>query len=182
MVPSPAPSAAPSATTTVAPQPTVTPPAPTPAPPTTVSAPPPVVATPTPPAPAPAPPPKAAPAAPPPPPPEPEPARRKRKLREYTRELAPDLAVELGLDNLFSEVLDTFIDTAAGDSIRLAAHRNSNRVEVKDMAFVLEHYHDIVVPGFNVQVPKKVHLEAEGERKRGRQVAPRRPAAKRDEE
>lgn len=73
---------------------------------------------------------------------------------------------------LFSDVLDNLVETAARDSVRLAAHRNSGRVELKDMAFVLEQYHDIVVPGFNAQVPKRVHVEQDSS-KRARVVVPR---------
>lgn len=47
------------------------------------------------------------------------------------------------------------------------------------MAFVLEQYHDIMVPGFNVQVPKRVHAEQENG-KRARVVVPR--ARKKDDE
>lgn len=116
-------------------------------------------------------------------------------MREYAREQAPGLDLELGIDDvgdgdivqstdptqLFSEVLDKLVDTVARDSVRLAAHRSSPRVELKDMAFVLEHYHDIVVPGFSAHVPKKVHNESEADRKKGRAVM-RRAAGKRDDE
>lgn len=63
------------------------------------------------------------------------------------------------------------VDSVMRDAVRLAAHRSSSRVELKDVAFVLEHYHDIVVPGFNAQSAKRVHLESE---KKGKVVAPRR--------
>lgn len=115
------------------------------------------------------------------PPPEPEGPRRKRKLREYMKETAPHLKLELGMDDVFSEILDSLVDTATKDAIRLAAHRKSNRVELKDMAMVLENYHNVVVDGFNVQVPKKVHVEPE---RKGRGVVLRRggAAGKKDDE
>lgn len=113
-------------------------------------------------------------------PPEPEGPRRKRKLREYMKETAPHLQLELGMDDVFGEILDSLVDTATKDAIRLAAHRKSSRVELKDMALVLENYHDLVVDGFNVQVPKKVHVEPE---RKGRGVVLRRGAAgKKDDE
>lgn len=80
---------------------------------------------------------------------------------------------------VFSDVLDTLVDSVMRDSVRLAAHRNATRVELRDVAFVLDNYHDIVVPGFNAPVPKRVHVEPE---KRGRQVAPRRAGARREDE
>lgn len=83
---------------------------------------------------------------------------------------------------VFSDVLDNLIESVVRDSVRLAAHRNSSRVETKDMAFVLDHYHQIVVPGFNAQVPKRVHLDPEGgDRKRGKTVM-RRPPPRREDE
>lgn len=111
------------------------------------------------------------------PPPEPEPMRRRRKLREYMREQAPALDLELGIDSVFSDVLDSMVDSVIRDSVRLAAHRASNRVELKDIAYVLDNYHDIVVPGFNAQVPKRIHLDPD-EKKRAKVVAPR---ARRDD-
>lgn len=77
-------------------------------------------------------------------------------------------------EQVFGEILDSLVDTATKDAIRLAAHRKSSRVELKDMALVLENYHDLVVDGFNVQVPKKVHVEPE---RKGRGVVMRRGAA-----
>ncbi|BEI88980.1 uncharacterized protein CcaverHIS019_0203420 [Cutaneotrichosporon cavernicola] len=115
-----------------------------------------------------------------PPPPEPEPVRRRRKVREYLCEFGPGLQVELGVDDVFGEVLDTFIESAARDAIRLAAHRSSLRVEPKDVALVLGKQHGIAVPGFAQQVPERVHVP-EDSSKRARLVAPR-AARRRDDE
>lgn len=83
-------------------------------------------------------------------------------------------------NQVFGEILDSLVETATKDAIRLAAHRKSQRVELKDMAMVLDHYHDLVVDGFNVQVPKKVHVEPE---RKGRGVVLRRGAGgKKDDE
>jgi transcription initiation factor TFIID subunit TAF12 len=82
---------------------------------------------------------------------------------------------------VFSDVLDNLVETAVRDSVRLAAHRGSKRVELKDMAFVFDDRYQIVVPGFNAQVPKRVHIPPdEGERRRGKAVM-RRPARREDE-
>ncbi|GMK57036.1 hypothetical protein CspeluHIS016_0308760 [Cutaneotrichosporon spelunceum] len=117
---------------------------------------------------------------PPPPPPEPEPVRRRRKVREYLSEFGPGLQVELGVDDVFGEVLDMFIESAARDAIRLAAHRSSLRVEPKDVALILNKQHGIAVPGFAQQVPERVHVQ-EDSNKRARLVAPR-AARRRDDE
>ncbi|TXT07838.1 uncharacterized protein COLE_04762 [Cutaneotrichosporon oleaginosum] len=94
-------------------------------------------------------------------------------------ELAPGLEVELGIDDLLGEVLDSFIESAARDAVRLAAHRRSARVEAKDVGLVLERQHNITVAGFAQQVPNRVHVP-EDSNKRARMVAPR--AARRREE
>jgi hypothetical protein len=88
---------------------------------------------------------------------------------------------------IVSDYLDAFIDEAARGAIRLAKHRKSARVELKDMALFLgtsmltwdvqgwhiDVTHDVRLPGFNVQLPHRQHISADTERKRGKAVAPR---------
>ncbi|KAL7424405.1 hypothetical protein Q5752_000087 [Cryptotrichosporon argae] len=107
---------------------------------------------------------------------EPPELRFKRKVRDYLRESAPELEMEAGVDAILTEVVDKFLEGVVRDSVRLAVHRKAGRVDVGDVAKVLDDQYGLAVPGFAVVVPKKVHLEPES--KRARAVVPRR---KRDE-
>lgn len=82
--------------------------------------------------------------------------RRKRKVTEMVAEEAPGLEIEHGVQRvsllylatmtqsqnpltvadfqILSEYLDAWIDEAAEGAIRLAKHRKSSKVDLKDMA------------------------------------------------
>jgi transcription initiation factor TFIID subunit TAF12 len=96
------------------------------------------------------------------------------------REIGPGLQVEFGMDSIFGEALDAFVESVARDAVRLAAHRRSGRVEARDVGFILKETHDISLPGFAMQVPERVHVP-EDSNKRARLVAPR-AGRRRDDE
>ncbi|RSH91446.1 hypothetical protein EHS25_009745 [Saitozyma podzolica] len=116
------------------------------------------------------------------PPPKPEPppmipretedARRKRKVREWLAELGPGLDVQVGVDSILGDVLDSFVLEAAGGAVRMAKHRKSDKIEVKDAAFFLEKTYGMTVPGFDALVTDRVHQPPE-EKKKAQAVAPR---------
>ncbi|OWZ38255.1 hypothetical protein C361_04736 [Cryptococcus neoformans Tu259-1] len=115
----------------------------------------------------------ARPPAPPAPPPEPEPLRRKRVLHAMLGEIAPGLAMEMGMDDALSEVMNKLLEQGFEGAMRLAKHRGADKVELKDMARYIDHAWDMVVPGFDAAPSHHVHVAPERERKKGRTVVPR---------
>ncbi|WWD19830.1 hypothetical protein CI109_104297 [Kwoniella shandongensis] len=112
---------------------------------------------------------------PPPPPPEPEDVRRRRKWKEFVEELAPGLEVEQGVDEVLGDLLDSMIEEGVKGATRMAKHRGSEKVELKDMSFFIDQSWDMVVPGFDAMPHKHIHAapEREKDRKRARTVNPR---------
>ncbi|RXK40567.1 hypothetical protein M231_02219 [Tremella mesenterica] len=91
--------------------------------------------------------------------------RRKRKIRDFVNEDAPGLDIELGVAELLGEAMDMFINDFARGAIRLAKHRNSTKVEVKDTAAWLRMTCDATLPGFDAHAEVPIHLPPE-DRKR----------------
>ncbi|KIR42072.1 hypothetical protein I307_04631 [Cryptococcus deuterogattii 99/473] len=127
----------------------------------------------------------ARPPAPPAPPPEPEPLRRKRVLHAMLGEIAPGLAMEIGMDDALSEVMNKLLEQGFEGAMRLAKHRGVDKVELKDMARYIDHAWDMVVPGFDAAPSHHVHVAPERERKKGKTVVPRaapKPVVRKDDE
>ncbi|WVW86371.1 hypothetical protein I302_108416 [Kwoniella bestiolae CBS 10118] len=112
---------------------------------------------------------------PPPPPPEPENVRRKRKCKEFIGELHPGMEMEYGVDEVIGEILDGLIDEGLKGATRLAKHRRSDKVELKDIAYFVDQCWGIENPGFDAlgHTHRKTHIPPERERRRGRAVNPR---------
>ncbi|WVQ66679.1 uncharacterized protein L199_004868 [Kwoniella botswanensis] len=112
---------------------------------------------------------------PPPPPPEPENVRRKRKCKEFIGELHPGMEMEYGMDEVIGDILDGLLDEGLKGATRLAKHRKSDKVELKDIAFFVDQCWGIETPGFDAlgHTHRKTHIPPERERRRGRAVNPR---------
>ncbi|WWC72206.1 uncharacterized protein I206_106167 [Kwoniella pini CBS 10737] len=112
---------------------------------------------------------------PPPPPPEPENVRRKRKCKEFIGELHPGLEMEYGVDKVIGDILDELIDEGLKGATRLAKHRKSDKVELKDIAFFVDQCWGLENPGFDAlgHTHRKTHIPPERERRRTRVVNPR---------
>ncbi|KAK4683646.1 transcription initiation factor TFIID subunit 12, partial [Tremellales sp. Uapishka_1] len=98
--------------------------------------------------------------------------RQKRRCVEIVNELHPGMEMEYNTQHLLYEIMDEWADELVRAACRLAKHRHSDRVEVKDVALHLKLEHDMTVPGFNAIVPQRVHLAPEEERKKGKMIAP----------
>lgn len=90
---------------------------------------------------------------------------------------------------IWNEVVDSFLQEAARGAVRLAKHRNSGRVGVKDMAMFLSESkmqiietvgirsrstdmtYGITVPGSNAAIPEKVRVPVDQKKRTG--VTPR---------
>lgn len=49
-------------------------------------------------------------------------------------EIAPGLAMEVGMDDALSEVMNKLLEQGFEGAMRLAKHRGADKVELKDMA------------------------------------------------
>eukprot|EP00033_Pygsuia_biforma_P001664 GCRY01001867.1.p1 GENE.GCRY01001867.1~~GCRY01001867.1.p1 ORF type:complete len:173 (+),score=1.68 GCRY01001867.1:74-520(+) len=76
-----------------------------------------------------------------------------RKLKDLVAQV--DGRAELGpeVEKILLEIADDFIENVASFSCRLAAHRNSNTVEARDVLLHLERSWDILLPGFHKDEP-----------------------------
>ncbi|WWC91906.1 uncharacterized protein L201_006856 [Kwoniella dendrophila CBS 6074] len=112
---------------------------------------------------------------PPPPPPEPENVRRKRKCKEFIGELHPGLEMEYGMDEVIGDILDGLLEEGLKGATRLAKHRKSDKVELKDIAFFVDQCWGIENPGFDAlgHTHRKTHIPPERERRRTKAVNPR---------
>ncbi|OCF34240.1 hypothetical protein I316_04193 [Kwoniella heveanensis BCC8398] len=115
---------------------------------------------------------------PPPPPPEPEHIRRKRKWREFVDEMVPGMEMEVGIDQVLEDLLDGLLDEGFKGAVRLAKHRGSDKVELKDMAYFVDQHWNISVPGFDAlgHTHRHIHVAPERERRRGKAVNPNQAA------
>jgi transcription initiation factor TFIID subunit 12 len=58
---------------------------------------------------------------------------------------------------LLLEIADEFIDSVANFACRLAKHRGSQNLDVRDLQLHLEMHHGIRIPGFSVDPPSQSH-------------------------
>ncbi|CED84753.1 Transcription initiation factor TFIID, subunit TAF12 (also component of histone acetyltransferase SAGA) [Phaffia rhodozyma] len=72
---------------------------------------------------------------------------RKRKLREVVESVEKGEKLEDEVEDLILEMVDELIDSATHFAARLAKHRKSNVLEVKDLQLHFEMHHNIRVPG-----------------------------------
>ncbi|WVQ75568.1 hypothetical protein IAR50_005195 [Cryptococcus sp. DSM 104548] len=107
------------------------------------------------------------------PPPEPEHVRRKRQIFAMLAEIAPGQQVEVGFEKVVEEIVEKMLKEGLEGAARLAKHRNSDKVELRDMARYIDHAWEMTVPGFDAAPAHPVHVAPEKEKKRGKAVAPK---------
>ena len=73
----------------------------------------------------------------------------KRSLAELLERCAPGEIVDPLVEGFLMEVADDFVDSAVRFACKLAAHRKSDALEVKDIALHLERAWDMVIPGYD---------------------------------
>ncbi|KAL7411814.1 transcription initiation factor TFIID subunit A-domain-containing protein [Mrakia frigida] len=72
---------------------------------------------------------------------------RKRKIREVVDSVEKGEKLEEGVEDLLLELVDELIDSSTQFAARLAKHRKSNTLDVRDLQLHLERNHNIRVPG-----------------------------------
>lgn len=75
----------------------------------------------------------------------------KRKINELIKDLSPpdmDGATDPDVDELISDLIDEFVDNVSKFACKLAKHRKSDHVEIKDLQLHLERNWNIRIPGY----------------------------------
>lgn len=70
--------------------------------------------------------------------------------QELLKHVAPGEVVDPAVEDFLLDVADDFVDSVTMFACKLAVHRKSDALEVKDIAVHLERAWDIVVPGKGV--------------------------------
>ncbi|PVG03075.1 hypothetical protein CPB86DRAFT_779960 [Serendipita vermifera] len=74
----------------------------------------------------------------------------RKKMQELVSTVDPNVKVDADAEELLLEIADEFIDSVANFACRLAKHRGSDHLDVKDLQLHLEMHHGIRIPGFSV--------------------------------
>lgn len=72
----------------------------------------------------------------------------KRRLQELVKEVDPLEQLDEDVEEVLMQIADDFIESVVTSSCKIAKHRKSNTLDVKDVQLHLEHSWGMWVPGF----------------------------------
>uniref|UniRef100_A0A914V6L8 Transcription initiation factor TFIID subunit 12 n=1 Tax=Plectus sambesii TaxID=2011161 RepID=A0A914V6L8_9BILA len=72
----------------------------------------------------------------------------KKRLDELVKEVDPHETLEEDVKDALLQLTDEFVDKVLNDACRLAKHRDSDKLEAKDVQLVLERNWNMWIPGF----------------------------------
>lgn len=85
----------------------------------------------------------------------------KKRIQELLSQIDPNERLEGEVEDILLEIADEFIESATSFACRLAKHRKSDKLEVKDLQLHLERNWNIRVPGYaedEIRSVRKPHV------------------------
>ena len=102
---------------------------------------------------------------------------QRESLRQLLSQIVPDERVDPLVEDFLLDVADDFVDSVITFACKLASHRKSDTLEVKDVVVHLERAWDMVLPGFEQDELKEFKPRKEQTAHKKRMVDVRRALA-----